>query len=52
MIQIDNDLEKHKHDNCAVMLPKFRNIISLHDGRLLGLFIPQLLKFNFWLTEE
>ena len=23
---------------------------KLHDGRLLGLFLPQLLKFNFWLT--
>ena len=23
-----------------------------HDGRLLGLFLPQLRKFNFWLTEQ
>ena len=22
-----------------------------HDGRLLGLFLPQLCKFNLWLTE-
>ena len=25
---------------------------STHDGRLLGLFLPQLRKFNFWLTEQ
>ena len=25
---------------------------SHHDGRLLGLFLPQLRKFNFWLTEH
>ena len=25
---------------------------SEHDGRLLGLFLPQLRKFNFWLTEQ
>ena len=23
-----------------------------HDGQLLRVFLPQLLKFNFWLTEE
>ena len=28
------------------------NLRSVHDGRLLGLFIPQLRKFKFWLTEQ
>ena len=27
-------------------------LITVHDGRLLGLFLPQLRKFNFWLTEQ
>ena len=26
--------------------------MSQHDGRLLRLFLPQLRKFNLWLTEE
>ena len=25
---------------------------TIHDGRLLGLFLPQLRKFNFWLSEH
>ena len=28
------------------------NLRSVHDGRLLGLFLPQLRKFKFWLTEQ
>ena len=28
------------------------NLRSVHDGRLLGLFRPQLRNFKFWLTEQ
>ena len=28
------------------------NLRLVHDGRLLGLFLPQLRKFKFWLTEQ
>ena len=33
-------------------LMPYSKILPMHDGRLLGLFLPQLRKFNFWLTEQ
>ena len=42
-----------KHwDSLTLMRKKF-NLANkkLHDGRFLGRFLLQLLKFNFWLTE-
>ena len=32
--------------------PWAEHLIPRHDGRLLGVFLPQLRKFNFWLTEH
>ena len=44
-----SDNEKKLLNNEKKLLKGWKTI---HDGRLLGLFLPQLRKFNFWLTEQ